>query len=208
MALQTTSGSQREKWVAAFIPSVAIFLVTFLYFNFYANSQIKTVEAEFDAAVAKAVPQDFLVKLNDDLQQLRFDEKELEQTLKAVEDEITAKSLAYQELSPTAKHAQVTALLHEFNIAILQDQVTRDVNVPDLRNESIEVLKTLLPKQTINYRNLTLTTDYPTVVTLLKKLPEIAGVLPINVTLEKTKRIAFSEQKQSSSAVWKVTLLM
>ena len=44
MALQTTSGSLREKWVAAFLPTAAIILVAFLYFNFSLNPEMKEVE--------------------------------------------------------------------------------------------------------------------------------------------------------------------
>lgn len=213
MALQTTSGSQREKWVAAFLPSVAIFLVAFLYFNFYAIPEMDAVEQKYNDAVAEAVPPFALTKLEEELQQLRDNQKEMEGTIGSVEDEVTAKSMAYRKLSPTAKHGKVTALFQEFDVAILEDQTTREIKVPTLRKNSIEVLQSLLPEEVVNYRNLTLMTDYPTIVALLKKLPEISGVLPINITLKKTKSVPIktapiSEQKEGPSAVWTVTLLM
>ena len=208
MALQTTSGSPREKWVAAFLPSVAMILITLMYIIFFMRPELETVQSKFDAAMGNVVPQAVITELDNEWKQLRDDQRELQNTIKSVEDEVTAKSVAYERLSPTAKHLAVTALFKEYQVAILQDQTTQEIRLPKIRSASTETLRSLLPKEAINFRELTLTANYPTIVALLKKLPEISGVLPVNITLQKTTKVASSEEPNAPSAVWTITLLM
>ncbi len=208
MALKTTSGSSREKWVAAFLPAVAIILVAFMYISFYANPEYETVEKQYKAAVENFIPQQFLKQREDERQQLIAEQNDRQSTMASVEEELTEKSIAFKQLSPTAKHTAVIALLQEYNVAILEDQISQKINLPTLRSESAKVLQSLLPKDAINFRDLTLTADYPTVVELLKNLPEIPGVLPVNVLLKKTKGVASSDEPTDSTAVWTFTVLM
>ena len=129
-------------------------------------------------------------------------------SIRSVEDEVTAKSVAYERSSPTAKHLAVTALFKEYQVALLQDQTAEEIRLPKIRGKSIEILRSLLPEEAINFRELTLTADYLTIITLLKKLPEISGVLPVNITLQKTTKVAASEKPNGPSLVWTITLLM
>ncbi len=208
MAIQKKSGSAREKWMAAFLPSVAMILIAFMYINFFMKPEFETAQRKFDAAMGSVVPQAVITELDNKWGQLRDDQTELQDTIKSVEDEVTAKSVAYERLSPTAKHLAVTALFKEYQVAILQDQIVEEIRLPKIRGKSIETLRSLLPEEAINFRELTLTTDYPTIITLLKKLPEISGVLPVNITLQKTTKLASSEKPNAPSPVWTITLLM
>ncbi len=208
MAFKTTSGSTREKWVAAFLPTMAIILASFMYITFYAGPEAETVERQYKAAMDDVIPMQFVKQLEDELQQLIAEQDEMQSTIGSVEEELTVKSVAFEQLSPTSKHNAVIALLQEYNVAILEDQISRDINLPTLRSDSAKILQSLLPEDAINFRDLKLTADYPTVVELLKKLPEIQGVLPVNVLLEKTKSVASSDEAKSSTAVWTLTVLM
>jgi len=208
MAFQATNGSTREKWVAAFLPSIAIVFVTFMYFTFYANSEMEAVERQFNAAVASSIPPSAVDQLNNQWQHLLAEQTALQSTIDAAEAEVTAKSVAFEQLSPTAKHGAVTALFQKYNVAILQDQAASETSLPTLGNKSTEILRSILSKDAIHFRDLTLTADYPTVVALLKNLPEIPGVLPVSIMLEKTKIVASSDAPEGPSAVWTVTLLM
>ena len=208
MALQKKSGSAREKWMAAFLPSVAMILIAFMYINFFMKPDFETVQRKLDAAMGSVVPQAVITELANDWGQLRDDQTELQDTIRSVEDEVTAKSVAYERLSPTAKHLAVTALFKEYQVALLQDQTAEEIRLPKIRGKSIEILRSLLPEEAINFRELTLTADYLTIITLLKKLPEISGVLPVNITLQKTTKVAASEKPNGPSLVWTITLLM
>ena len=208
MALQTTSGSSREKWVAAFLPAVAIILITFMYINFSLQPKLEKVEREYSTAIDRAVPTQVVTMLEGELKKLRNDKIELSNTIESVQEEIAAKSVAFEQLSPTAKHSAVTALFKEYEVAILEDQVVKEVRLPKLRDESLQTLRSLIPEEAVNFRELTLTADYTTIVALLRKLPDIEGVVPVSLTLTKndkqTSKIDFAMPK----VFWKVTLLM
>ena len=208
MAIQTTSGSRREKWVAAFIPAVAILLVTFFYISFYADPQLRKVESQYDSAVRSGVTPDILAKLDWDVKQLSDERTELQRTIRSVDDEVTAKSGAFQRLSPTAKQSAVTALCREHGVAILQDQMVKEIRLPALRQKSFEALQSLVPKDAINFRELTLAADYATIATVLKKLPEIPGVIPVSMTLKKSTVTDSSGDSRNPTVTWTVGLLM
>ncbi len=59
MAFKTTSGSTREKWVAAFLPTMAIILASFMYITFYASPEAETVERQYKAAMSNVTPLQF-----------------------------------------------------------------------------------------------------------------------------------------------------
>ncbi len=208
MDFKTTSGSTREKWVAAFLPAMAIILASFMYITFYARPEAETVEREYNAAINNATPLQFVKQLEDELQQLTAEQKEMQSRVDSVEEELTEKSVAFEQLSPISRHNAVIALLQKYNVALLKDQISRDINLPIFRSDSVEILQSLLPQDTISFRDLRLTADYPTVVELLKKLPEIPGVLPVNVLLEKTKSVATSDEPEDETAVWTLTVLI
>ncbi len=208
MAFKTTSGSTREKWVAAFLPTMAIILASFMYITFYASPEAETVERQYKAAMSNVTPLQFVEQLEHELQQLTAEQKEMQSTIDSVQEELTEKSVAFEQLSLTSKHNAVIALLQEYNVAILEDQISRDTNLPTLRSDSAKILQSLLPQDAINFRDLRLTADYTTVVELLKKLPEIPGVLPVNVLLKKTKSVASSDEQENETPVWTLTLVI
>ena len=208
MAIQAKSGSPREKWVAAFIPTVGIILVGFFYFTFYLKPDIESVESKLETARSNSTTPAVLRQLNDELQELRGDKTELESTIDSIEDEIAAKSLGFGELSLTTKHRAVTALLLEFDIALLEDTASTQTDLSPLRDKSFEVLESMPRNRGLNFRNLTLTADYKTVVDLLKKLPEIEGVLPVNISLKKTNSFNATTVSSNRSPTLTVTLLM
>ena len=208
MAFQATSGSQREKWVAAFIPAVAILMISFFYFTFFANPELKKVESKFNSAVSGTVTPDVIAKLEWDAKQLRKDRTELKGVISAVNEEVAAKSGAFQKLSPTAKHSAVTELCREHGVAILKDQTVNEIRLPSLRRKSVETLTSLVPRDAIGFRELTVTADYATIVVLLKKLPEVSGVIPVSVKLEKGKVADSLGGSRGPPVSWTVGLLM
>lgn len=208
MALQTTSGSSREKWVAAFLPAVAIILITFMYINFSLQPKLAKVEREYNTAIDRAVPTQVVTMLQGEVKKLRNDKIDLSNTIDSVQEEIAVKSVAFEQLSPTAKHSAVTALFKEYEVAILEDQVVKEVMLPTLRNESLQTLRSLVPEKAVNFRELTLTADYSTIVALLRKLPDIAGVVPISLTLTKNDKTSSKIDFAMPKVLWKITLLM
>jgi hypothetical protein len=208
MTLQVTSGSQREKWVAAFIPATAILLVSFLYITFFAMPAFNATEKEFNGAVAGVDSLNVVEELETETQQLRDDRTELRRTISSFDDEVTAKAEAFQELSPTAKHSAVTALCRKHGVAVLQDQTVDSIKLPALRNKSVEALKSLVSEEATSFRELTLAGDYATIVTLLKNLPEVSGVIPVSLTLKKVKVINSSGDAPNPAVSWTVGLLM
>lgn len=208
MAFQATSGSQREKWVGAFIPAVAILLVTFMYFTFYANPEMKKVETKYQSAVSEAVTPDVVAKLDYDANKLREEQTELRRTISSVDEEVASKSGTFGQLTPTAKHSAVTALCREHGVAILLDQSVREISLPPLRKKSVDTLKSLLPKDSTSFRELTLSADYRTMVKLLNKLPDVPGVIPLSVKLQKSKAADYSNDSSTPSVSWTVGLLM
>jgi cellulose synthase/poly-beta-1,6-N-acetylglucosamine synthase-like glycosyltransferase len=208
MAFQAKSGSPREKWIAALLPTVGIILITFIYTSFFLMPTMQSVDEEYKRSMASAISADVIMKLQVNVAQLREEKEELDNTINSVSDEASAKSVAFEELSPTAKHGAVTALFREYDAAIINDQVVADVSLSKLRSNSIDTLETMVSKKAINFRKLTLTADYVTVVELLEKLPEIEGVIPISIMLDKKKGIDPSDESGLLSPVWTVTLLM
>ncbi len=208
MALQTTSGSSREKWVAAFLPAVAIILITFMYINFSLQPKLAKVEREYNTAIDRAVPTQVVTMLQGEVKKLRNDKIDLSNTIDSVQEEIAVKSVAFEQLSPTAKHSAVTALFKEYEVAILEDQVVKELMLPTLRNESLQTLRSLIPEKAVNFRELTLTADYSTIVALLRKLPDIAGVVPISLTLTKNDKTSSKIDFATPKVLWKITLLM
>ena len=208
MALQTTSGSSREKWVAAFLPAVAIILITFMYINFSLQPKLEEVERAYSTAIDRAVPVQVVTMLEGELKKLRNDKIELSNTIESVQEEIAAKSVAFEQLSPTAKHSAVTALFKEYEVAILEDQVVKEVRLPKLRDESLQTLRSLIREEAVNFRELTLTADYTTIVALLKKLPDIEGVVPVSLKLTKNDKPTFKIDFAMPKVFWQVTLLM
>lgn len=208
MALQVTSGSQREKWVAAFIPAVGILLIAFLYITFYVLPAFNEAESKFSSAVSGAVGLDLVAELEADAQALRSERIDLQRSIRSVDDEVTAKSEDFLQLSPTAKHGAVTALCREHGVAILQDQTVKEIRLPTLRQESVETLQSLVPKDATSFRELTLAGDYATIVTLLNKLPKVPGVIPVSVKLKKAGVDDSSGDSPSPAVSWTVGLLM
>lgn len=208
MALQISSGSQREKWVAAFIPATAILLVGFLYITFSALPAFNKVEREFKAAVTGGVGLGVVENLQAQAQRLREERAELRRTIRSFDDEVAARSEAFQQLSPTARHGAVIALCREHGVAILQDQTVDSIRLPELRSRSVETLQSLVSEEATSFRELTLAGDYATVVRLLKALPEVPGVIPVSVTLKKSKVADSSGDSPDPAVSWTVGLLM
>ncbi|MCH2213487.1 MAG: hypothetical protein MK110_19490 [Fuerstiella sp.] len=208
MALQVTSGSRREKWVAAFIPANAILLIGFLYITLYAMPEFNKTETEFDRAVSNFVGPGVIQELEAESQQLRVDRAELKRTISSFDDEVTEKSEAFQQLPLTAKHRAVTALCRKHSVAVLQDQPVDSITLPTLRRKSVETLQSLVSKESISFRELTVAGDYATIVALLQELPEVLGVIPVSVTLKKAKQIDSSSRSTDPAVSWTVGLLM
>ena len=103
MALQTTSGSLREKWVAAFLPTAAIILVAFLYFNFSLNPEMGEVEKEYKAAKAASVSQADIDMRQSQSEELRNEVDELEKAKKSFETEMEVKKKEFTQRKPTEK---------------------------------------------------------------------------------------------------------
>ena len=118
-----------------------------------------------------------------DAQQLRNDRDALRDTIRSFDDEVTEKSEAFQQLSPTAKHSAVTALCRQHGVAILQDQSVEAINLPDLRNKSVETLQSLVSKEATSFRELTLACDYTPIVTLLKKFDLQTAGMPVTTSI-------------------------
>jgi hypothetical protein len=204
MALQVSSGSQREKWVAALIPATIILLGGFLYITFYALPAFNETEKKFQRIADRSVGLDVVAELEAEAQKLRDDRAELQRTISSFDEEVAKKSESFHQLSPTARHSAVTALCRDHGVAILQDQPVDSLKLPSLRKKSIETLQSLVPEEATSFRELTLSGDYGTIVTLLKKLPKVPGVIPVSVTFKKTK----VDASPSPAASWTVRLLM
>ena len=204
MALQVSSGSQREKWVAALIPATMILLGGFLYITFYALPAFNETEKKFQRIADRSVGLDVVAELEAEAQKLRDDRAELQRTISSFDEEVAEKSESFQQLSPTARHSAVTALCRDHGVAILQDQPVDSLKLPPLRKKSIETLQSLVPEEATSFRELTLSGDYDTIVTLLRKLPKVPGVIPVSVTFRKTKVVA----SPGPAASWTVGLLM
>ena len=78
MALQVSSGSQREKWVAALIPATMILLGGFLYITFYALPAFNETEKKFQRIADRSVGLDVVAVLEAEAQKLRDDRAELQ----------------------------------------------------------------------------------------------------------------------------------
>ncbi|MEO1523893.1 MAG: hypothetical protein AAFX06_00575 [Planctomycetota bacterium] len=204
MAFQATSGSKREKWVATFIPAVAIFMVAFFYFTFYASPELQKVEGKYNSAVRGTVTPDVIAQLEWNASKLRDEREDLNTMIRSGDEELQAKSQAFRELSPTAKHSAVTALCREQGVAILKDDAVKDLRLPSLRQKSVETLTSLVPPDSIGFRELTVSADYTRIVSLLKELPKIPGVVPVSVKLKKGK----APPNQSPEISWTFGLLM
>jgi hypothetical protein len=211
MAIQVSSGSQREKWVAVFLPATAILLVAFMYITFYALPAFNETEREYNSVVSGGVGPEVVASLQAEADALRREQAQLQRTIRLVDDEVIAKSEGFKQLSPTAKHSAVTALCRKLGVAVVQDQAVNDIRLPTLRSDSIETLQTLISKDATSFRELTLSADYPTIVTLMQELPKVPGVIPISVKLTKKTNSNATDSSGvfSSPAVsWTVGLLM
>ena len=209
MALQTTSGSLREKWIAAFLPTAAIILVAFLYFNFSLNPEIKEVEKEYDAAKATEVTQAEIDMLKSQSDELRSEVLELEKAKKSFKTEMEDKKKKFTQQKPTEKHGAVTELFQKYDVAVIQDQLVDEISLPTVSNKSIENLKTFDGFQDlIHFRELTLMADYTAIVELLNELPKIPGVVPVRVALDKTNQSESAKDSSGPAVKWIVTLLM
>ncbi len=209
MALQTTSGSLREKWVAAFLPTAAIILVAFLYFNFSLNPEMKEVEKEYNAAKATEVTQAEIDMLKSQSDELRSEVLELETAKKSFETEMEEKKKEFTQQKPTEKHGAVTELFQKYDVAVIQDQLVDEISLPTVSNKSIENLKTFDGFQDlIHFRELTLMADYTAIVELLNELPKIPGVVPVRVALDKTNQSESAKDSSGPAVKWIVTLLM
>ncbi|MEL6898310.1 MAG: hypothetical protein AAFP90_19605, partial [Planctomycetota bacterium] len=207
MAFQTTNGSQRERWVLAFLPAVAIFALAFFYMMFFALPTVARAERDYRNAVTGSVPPGVVDALNQRTRDLAQQQTELRRMMESAEQEVADKARAFQTLSPTAKHAAVTRLIQDQGVAILMDQPVTEVTLPNLRAQSVQTLRSLVPEDSLGFRELTLSGDYATIVLILEKLPEIAGVIPFSITLEKGNLRDASGRATASSVSWKVGLL-
>ena len=189
------------------MPATAILLVGFLYISFYAMPAFEKTEKEYNRAIEGGVQPDVVADLDAEAQQLRDDQAELQRIISSFDDELTEKSNSFQRLNPTVKHSAVTALCREHGIAVVEDQPVDSIKLSGIRHKSVETLKSLVSKET-SFRELTVACDYATIVTLLKKLPEVSGVIPVSVTLEKATVSDPLIDSRSSAVSWTVGLLM
>ena len=209
MALQTTSGSLREKWVAAFLPTAAIILVAFLYFSFSLNPEMEEVKKEYDAAKAASVSQADIDMLKSQSEELRNEVDELENAKKSFETEMEDKKKDFTQRKPTEKHGAVTELFQRYDVAVIQDQLVDEISLPTVSNKSIENLKTFDGfQELIHFRELTLMANYTAIVELLNELPKIPGVVPVRVALDKTNQSESAKDSSGPAVKWIVTLLM
>ncbi|MEL7499750.1 MAG: hypothetical protein AAFN77_19260 [Planctomycetota bacterium] len=211
MALKASSGSPREKWVLTFIPTVAIFMLAFGYIAFFVNPAMKKLQGKYDSAKSSTITPDVIDQLKWQKEQLLKQQIEMQEIVRSVAKEVAAKSEAFQQLSPTEKHSGVMALCREHGVAILQDTTVKNIALPTLRSKSVETLRLLVPKEAIGFRELTLEASYGKIVALLKSLPDIPGVIPVKVQLEKTAKPESGSVLSVSSGTqvsWTVGLLM
>ncbi|MEM7473743.1 MAG: hypothetical protein AAF483_02045 [Planctomycetota bacterium] len=208
MAFQATSGSQREKWVAAFIPGMAILLITFMYVTFFGFPAERDAKRKLTAASSGALGVNELAELEFQATTLRNERTELQETIRLVNEEVKVKSAAFQELTPTGRHNALTALCREHGVAILKDEPVAKLRLPDLRQKSVETLQSLVSKNATGFRELTVAADYSTIVDLLKEIPQVPGVIPVSVKLEKANVNKVWIGSASTEVSWTIGLLM
>ncbi len=208
MAFQAASGSQREKWVATFLPAMGILLVAFMYISFFGYPALNEAENELKSASTGALGVNELAELKFQAKKLRDEQTTLQQTIRLVADEMKTKSAAFRELSPTARHNALTALCREHEVAILRDEPLTSLVLPELRKKSVETLQSLVSADATSFRELTVAANYATIVALLKELPEVPGIIPVSVKMQKANASNSRVGSSGTGVSWTIGLLM
>jgi hypothetical protein len=210
MVLEKSSGSIRERWVKCFLPAAGVIAVYLLLISFGQTRELRDLEKDLADARKTAVTEEDLVidfqRKSAVEQQIGKLQKQLQEGEKAV-----GQSLDLFTGGVAAKRIiQIDQMCRDLSIGVLNQNLTTDFAVSDVRNESLKTLRTLKQGATVSFRQLDLIGKYGDILKLMRRLPKsISGVIPLGIEMQKESQ-NYSEAASESprQRLWRIYLLM
>jgi len=208
MAFQTASGSPRERWIKALLPTAAILLV-YVVFVYHGNNQELTDLRTDLKKVSDEAPSDAdILTARFKVDDARAKRDKLQDQVEEAQAEIDLSLARFTGGSPTARVLQLDRLCRELSIAVVRQTLTTEVNFSVSRRKSLDTLRKLADQE-ITFRQLDVVAHYGDIVTLLRKLPEsVEGAVPVGIELLDQHRQGTPAVEASDMRIWRLYVLM
>ncbi len=209
MAIETSSGSTRERWVKALLPAAIIVMVYTTFINTGTNRRL--AELRDDLARQREIA------INNGLiQSLRVRRASLIRQREQLEEQIDLSRSGQRDLASTFsaelatdRMARVNQLCQRLSIGLLNQQSVNRLEVSPLRQDALEMLKQINPDGG-RYQRLELVGEYSDMVRLLQQLPEaIEGLIPLGIELvDQGNNVPTETRLSPGQRIWRVFVLM
>ena len=209
MAIQTSSGSTRERWVKALLPAALIVMVYMLLINVGNSREIKSLTEDLEEQRETAVTEDDLASTYAANQAVARERDELNERIAQMQSQIDAAVAEFTGGSPAERMMRIDRLCSELSIAVLQHKPATKVETSKTREESLKTLQSLVPPDSLNYRELEVVARYADMVALMRRLPEtVPGLVPLGVELLKDDSSEGESSLAAGERTWRIYVLM
>ena len=205
--LQPSSGSTRERWIKALLPTAAIVAVYTLLVIVSSSRELTRLRKELADEQKRAVTEDVLFQLNSQRVSATRERDRLQDQIESARKSVEQTVEQFAGRSATERMARVGQLCRESSISVLEQKPADQLQLSKLREASLQELRKLVPGDGVRYQQLELFGRYTEMETLLRRLPaEVRGVVPLAIEL--------LEENSESSAVssgqrrWRVYLML
>jgi lysozyme family protein len=209
MALLTSSGSPRERWIKALLPAAVIVMVYLALINLGRSREIRALRKDLADEQKRAVSEDTLVTVHTQQLAALKQRDELTQQIEDARRSIDASLQQFGGGSATERMVQIGRLCRELSIRLLRQKPVTDMQVSKVRESSLQTLRKLVRPDAVSYRQLDLVGHYCDVETLLRRLPEtVDGVVPLAIESLEAETNEDGSPPSSGERHWRLSLLM
>ena len=210
MALQTSSGSNREAWVIAFLPAAIILMGYMLFVTFFRYGTLRELREEHERVAGSAVTEDQLFSLHQENQKLKGEQTALEETIRATEEELDALAAPFRSEGKSHTTKELSRLCRKHSIGVLSQQPAVEVPLSPLREQAVNNLRERVGNDDAHVSQMDVRASYSNITNFLEELPQgIPGALPIGLELlEPEEPQTPAETANRPERIWRLILLM
>lgn len=208
MAIQTSSGSTRERWVKALLPAAVIVMVYMVFIHLGTSKKLSNLERDLDNAKKSMVTEDQLFQLHNQVLAETKQRDQLQQQIDQLGSETLSRLAAFREQSPAERMVRVGQLCRDLSVGVLNQQTASHIKTSKTRENAIREMNQLLDSP-VQYQQMDLVGKYANMVELMKRMPEtIEGVVPIGIELLAQDAKDNELFLESGQRAWRVYLIL
>ncbi len=208
MAIQTSSGSTRERWVKALLPGAVIVMVYMLFVHLGNSRKLSDLRDDLRQASESMVTEDQLFALHSQIREAGLSRDGAATELQQIEEQVDGLLSPFGKEPPAQRMVQVSEICGELSIGVIGQESLTHLKMSKQREQAVQEMSKTTGR-TPYYYQLELVGSYGNLVELMERVPDrIEGVIPLGVELLKRDDDSSSVALENGQRLWRVYLMM